>query len=39
MTELVNFLNQNSGVINLLFAGVVAASTVVYAWLTARLVS
>jgi len=39
MTELVNFLNQNSGVISLLFAGVVAASTVVYAWLTARLVS
>lgn len=39
MSELVTFLNANSGVINLVFAGVVAASTAVYAWLTARLVS
>jgi hypothetical protein len=39
MGELIAFLNANSGALNLLFAAVVAAATVVYAWLTAKLVS
>lgn len=38
MTELLKFLNNNSGAFNLLFSAVVAVATVVYAVLTARLV-
>jgi len=39
MADLIAFLNANSGALNLLFAAVVAVATVVYAWLTAKLVS
>jgi hypothetical protein len=38
MADLISFLNTNAGVLNLLFSALVAISTVVYAWLTARLV-
>jgi cell division protein FtsL len=38
MTDLINFLNANAGVVNLLFSLVVAAATVFYAFLTKRLV-
>jgi hypothetical protein len=37
--NIISFLNANAGVLNLLFAVVVAAATVVYAWLTAKLVA
>jgi primosomal protein N'' len=39
VADLIAFLNANTGALNLLFAGVVAAATVVYAWLTAKLVA
>jgi hypothetical protein len=39
MDTFVVFLNANAGAFNLLFSAVVAIATVVYAWLTARLVS
>lgn len=39
MSAFVDFLNANAGAFNLLFSAVVAIATVVYAWLTARLVS
>ena len=39
MGDLIAFVNANSGALNLLFAVVVAAATVVYAWLTAKLVA
>lgn len=38
MAAIVQFLNTNAGVINLLFGGIVAVATVVYAVLTSRLV-
>ena len=38
MAEIVSFLNANAGALNLLFAALVAVATVVYAWLTAKLV-
>jgi hypothetical protein len=38
MADFLTFLNNNSGAFNLLFSGVVAIATVVYAILTARLV-
>lgn len=38
MSDLLNFLNDNSGAFNVLFSAVVAIATVVYAVLTARLV-
>lgn len=37
--DISTFLNNNSGALTLLFSGVVAISTVVYAWLTHNLVS
>lgn len=39
MGDVIAFLNANTGVLNLLFAAVVAAATAVYAWLTAKLVA
>lgn len=39
MSAFIDFLNANAGAFNLLFSAVVAVATVVYAWLTARLVS
>lgn len=39
MQEFLDYLNKNSGAFNVLFSGVVAISTVVYAVLTWRLVS
>ncbi|HKL43368.1 MAG TPA: hypothetical protein VJ962_12375 [Clostridia bacterium] len=39
LKEIITFLNENSGVISLIFSGVVAASTVVYSILTSKLVS
>ena len=39
MTAFLKFLNDNAGALNLLFSAVVAIATVVYARLTARLVS
>ncbi len=38
MRDFITFLNANGGALNLIFAAVVAAATVVYAWLTAKLV-
>lgn len=38
MTDLLKFLNDNAGAFNVVFTGVVAVATVVYAVLTARLV-
>lgn len=38
MATFIDFLNANAGALNLLFAGVVAVATVIYARLTARLV-
>jgi hypothetical protein len=39
MNEVIKFLNSNAGVINLLFGGIVAVATAVYAILTSTLVS
>ena len=39
VNEILHFLNQNAGVLSLIFSGVVTISTVVYAILTAKLVS
>jgi hypothetical protein len=39
MTDLIRFLNANSGSLNAVFSGVVALATVVYAILTWRLVA
>jgi hypothetical protein len=39
MQRFLDFLNANSGALSLLFSAVVMVATVVYAWLTARLVS
>ncbi len=38
MSDLFQSLNANSGALSALFSGVVTVATVVYAWLTARLV-
>jgi hypothetical protein len=38
MTEFIEFLNKNAGALSAVFSGVVTVATVVYAWLTARLV-
>ncbi|MEY4980550.1 MAG: hypothetical protein RLZZ352_2820, partial [Pseudomonadota bacterium] len=38
MSELLDQLNRNSGGLSALFSGVVTVATVVYAWLTAKLV-
>ena len=38
ITEVVNFLNQNAGVLSTVFSGIVMLATVVYAILTASLV-
>jgi hypothetical protein len=38
MVDMLEFLNKNSGALSALFSGVVTVATVVYAWLTAKLV-
>lgn len=38
MAKLLEFLNTNSGALSALFSGVVTIATIVYAWLTAKLV-
>lgn len=38
MSDLLDQLNKNSGALSAVFSGVVTVATVVYAWLTARLV-
>lgn len=38
-SEVLNFLNENSGALTVLFTGVVTISTVVYSILTGKLVS
>lgn len=38
MSEIFDYLNKNSGALSAIFSAVVTGATVVYAWLTARLV-
>lgn len=38
MTDLLDTLNKNSGALSAVFSGVVTVATVIYAWLTAKLV-
>ncbi|MGE0560054.1 MAG: hypothetical protein AB7O69_17465 [Burkholderiales bacterium] len=38
MSDLLDQLNENSGALSAVFSGVVTAATVIYAWLTAKLV-
>lgn len=38
MPDIFDYLNKNSGALSAIFSAVVTAATVVYAWLTARLV-
>lgn len=38
MTDFLDLLNKNSGALSAVFSGVVTVATVIYAWLTAKLV-
>jgi len=39
MSDLLTFLNTNSGALSAVFSGVVTIATLIYAWLTAKLVT